>query len=132
VYKQALLDEAERLLTRALELSGRRDQLKEWLEDKSNDKPILAVQIQAGGVGIDLTRSRYGIYYSLGFSLGDYLQSLARIHRPGQTRPVAYYHLLIRGTVDEIIMRALAARQNVVDSVLEELRCKPMKLKTGT
>lgn len=83
---------------------------------------ILGCQIQAGGVGIDLTRARYGIYYSLGFSLGDYEQSLARIHRPGQTRPVAYYHLIARDTIDERVYAALRARAEVVSSVVESMK----------
>jgi len=67
------------------ELSGRRNELKTWQELDNTSEfggQILAVQIQAGGVGIDLTKARYCFYYSLGFSLGDYLQSQKRVHRP--------------------------------------------------
>ena len=60
--------------------------------------------------------------FSLGFSLGSYEQSLARIHRPGQTRPVEYIHLLAQGTVDEKVMAALAHRADVVNSVLQQLK----------
>jgi len=95
------------------------DELKRW---QAGDAPVLAVQIDSGGVGIDLTRARYAIYYSLGFSLGSYEQSLARIHRPGQTRPVEYIHLLARGTVDEKVMAALRTRADVVNSVLQQMR----------
>jgi SNF2 family DNA or RNA helicase len=56
--------------------------------------------MQAGSEGISLVRARYAVYYSTGFSLGLYLQSRARLHRPGQTRPVVYYHLVVRDTVD--------------------------------
>jgi SNF2 family DNA or RNA helicase len=83
---------------------------------------VLAVQIESGGVGVDLTRARYAIYYSLGFSLGSYEQSLARIHRPGQTRPVEYIHLLAKNTVDEKVMAALAAKADVVTAVLQQLK----------
>jgi SNF2 family DNA or RNA helicase len=80
------------------------------------------VQIESGGVGVDLTRARYALYYSLGFSLGSYEQSLARIHRPGQTRPVEYIHLLAEGTIDEKIMTALALRADVVNTVLKQMK----------
>ncbi len=109
-------DEAGR---RSLELSGRIDDLKRW---QAGEAPVLAVQIDSGGVGVDLTRARYSIYYSLGFSLGSYEQSLARIHRPGQTRPVEYIHLLAAGTVDEKVMAALAQRSDVVNSVLQQMK----------
>ncbi|HPK07479.1 MAG TPA: hypothetical protein PK773_06705, partial [Aminivibrio sp.] len=73
----------------------------------------------AGGVGISLVRARYCIYYSVGYSLGDYEQSLARIHRPGQDRPVLYVHLLAEDTVDERVYQALDTRRDVVETILE-------------
>lgn len=101
------------------ELSGRMDQLKEW--QGRTDGSVLAVQIQAGGIGVDLTRARYSIFYSLSFSLAEYEQALARTHRPGQTRPVTHIHLVAAGTVDEKIHRALEARAEVIRYVLDEL-----------
>ncbi len=86
---------------------------------------VLAVQIQAGGVGIDLTRAAYAIYFSLGFSLADYLQSLARLHRPGQTRSVTYLHLVAKNTVDEKVYTALSKRRQVVEEILKQVRKNP-------
>ncbi len=103
----------------SLELSGRRDELKQWQDGGAQ---VLAVQLQAGGVGVNLTRARYCLYYSLSFSLGDYDQSQKRVHRPGQTRPVEYIHLVARNTVDVKIMRALAKRAQIVESILAEIR----------
>ena len=97
------------------ELSGRKNTLQEWQQGQGQ---VIGVNIQAGGAGIDLTRARYCIYYSLGFSLGDYMQSRARVHRPGQTRPVTYYHLVADKTVDAKVYAALAARKEVVDYIL--------------
>lgn len=102
------------------ELSGRVNELQQW---KASETDVLAVQMQAGGVGIDLTRAAYCIYYSTGYSLGDMQQSLARVHRPGQTRPVTYVHLHARlnnerVTVDHTIARALANKKKVVDAVM--------------
>jgi SNF2 family DNA or RNA helicase len=103
----------------SLELSGRRDELKRWQEGEAQ---VLAVQISAGGVGVDLTRARYSIYYSLSFSLGEYDQALSRVHRPGQTRPVEHIHLVVRNTVDTKIIRALEKRAEVVEAILAEIR----------
>jgi SNF2 family DNA or RNA helicase len=97
------------------EVSGSRNDLTAWKEGQST---ILGVQIQAGGEGIDLTRAALAVYYSIGHSLSDYLQSRARLVRPGQTRPVRFYHLSARGTVDAKVYRALAAREDVIQSLL--------------
>jgi len=97
----------------SFEVSGRRKDLSEWNEG------VLAVQIQAGGLGLDLTLARYAIYYSLGFSLGDYNQSMARLHRPGQTHPVEYIHIVASKTIDETVMEALAKREQVIDHILQ-------------
>lgn len=101
------------------ELSGRKNELQAW---QSGAAPILAVQIQSGGVGINLVRARYCVFYSLGFSLGEYLQARKRTHRPGQTQSVTYFHLIAKQTVDEDVYAALQARQDVVDTILRQAK----------
>ena len=98
------------------ELSGETKQLTQWRENGG----ILAVQIQAGGIGLDFTLARYCVYYSTGFSLGDYLQSMARLHRPGQAGPVQYIHLVATGTVDELVVKALDRKEDLIERVLRE------------
>lgn len=104
------------------ELSGRR---RDGLTDTSTMNPdihVLGAQIRSGGVGIDLTRARYAVYYSLGFELADYLQSRKRLHRPGQDGQVTYIHLLAESTVDEAIYGALRRREEIVNAVLARLK----------
>ena len=106
---------ARRLGRPSYEISGARKELQIWNENGG----VLAVQIQSGGLGIDLTKARYAVYYSLSFSLGDYLQSQARLHRHGQKRPVEIIHLIATQTVDEKVMAALAAREQIVESIMK-------------
>lgn len=94
------------------ELSGRMNQLKEWQEGKFN---AMAVNVRSGGVGINLTRARYSIYYQTGLSLGDYEQSIARTHRPGQTQTTFVIHLIVRDSVDEKVLKSLKQKRNVID-----------------
>jgi SNF2 family DNA or RNA helicase len=107
---------ASTLGRKSFELSGRADSHEIWKRDTGGS--VLAVQIQSGGVGIDLTRACYGVYYSLGFSLGDYDQSLSRLERPGMDRPVTIYHLVAPGTVDVKVHQALRDKRNVVEAVI--------------
>lgn len=103
------------------ELSGRRrDGLSQGL--MSPDIDVLGAQLQAGGVGVDLTRSHYIIDYSPGFSLADYQQSGARQCRPGQKAKSVYrLHLVARGTIDEEVYAALSTKQDAVDAVIKRL-----------
>lgn len=103
------------------ELSGRR---RDAITESATmaDVDIAGVQIASGGVGIDLTRACYGIYYSPTWSLGNFDQSMARLHRPGQTRCVRFYFIVAEGTIDAQVYKALEKRQEVVDVILGEAK----------
>lgn len=88
----------------------------------ATDTNTLLVQISSGGEGIDLTSARYCIYMSIGYSLGQYQQSKSRLHRPGQTRKVIYYHIVANGTVDTKIISAIKSKRRIVDSVLHQYK----------
>lgn len=107
---------------RYAELSGRRHDLTDRAT-MPEDCDLMAVQIQSGGVGIDLTRAHYFVYYSLGFSRVEYEQSLKRGHRPGQTHHTHFYHLIADGTVDRRVYGALQTTGDLIEAVLKGL-CK--------
>ena len=101
-----------------VELSGSKKDIQgKWKEEGD----VAAVQIRAGGLGIDLTKARYCVLYGIGFSLGDYEQVLARVHRPGQERPVTYVQVVGHDTIDEKVYKALRDKKDVVLSVLDHL-----------
>lgn len=98
----------------AFEVSGRWYELDAW---KRNPGAVLAVQIQAGAEGIDMTNAHHAIYFSLPHSLAQYNQSKARLYRPGQRHPVNFCHLLAQGTVDEAMYNSLQRKQDVVEAI---------------
>lgn len=109
---------AEKLKLPFGELSGRVNDLDgNQLPDRVRGG-LFAVQIQSGGSGVDLTAASCCVYWSLGYSLGEYEQSVARLHRPGQTRTTRYWHLVAEDTVDEAVYHALRDRAEVVGRVL--------------
>jgi SNF2 family DNA or RNA helicase len=110
----------------SFELSGRYKELEQWKNDTTGS--VFAVQIQSGGLGIDLTRAHYCVYYSVGFSLGEYEQSQARVHRPGQKETVTYIKLIVRNTVDEKVYKALVEKKNVVEAVLAEIKDENIRI----
>ena len=114
----AIHEACEEMKIASLELSGTRNEIERW---QAGEAQLLAVQIDAGGEGVDMTRARYSIFFSVGFSLGKYEQAKARTHRPGQNKAVTHIHLVARNTVDVKIMRALEKRAEVVQSILAEI-----------
>ncbi len=99
------------------ELSGSANDYREW---KRGSADVLVAQIQSGKEGLDFTRARYGIFYSLNFSLGDYRQMRKRIRRPGQEKPHTFIHLIISNTIDQEIMEAIWAKEEPVDYLLKK------------
>lgn len=100
----------------AFELSGRRNDLQDW---KMCPGGVLAVQIQAGAEGVDMTCSNHAVYFTLPHSLALYEQSKARLYRPGQVHPVSFVHLIAEGTIDELIYSTLLRKRGLIDAIKE-------------
>ena len=96
------------------ELSGRRH---DWEGFRASEGAVVAVQIQAGAEGVDMTAASRAMYFSLPHSLALYEQSKARLHRPGQTDPVQFLHLIAQGTVDESMYASLQGKRDVIDAI---------------
>lgn len=98
----------------AFEVSGSENTLEEWKESKGG---VIAVQIQAGSEGIDMTKANHAVYFSIPHSLAQYNQSKARLYRPGQTRPVSFIHLVARKTIDEALYKSLMRKEDIIESI---------------
>lgn len=104
---------------RYMEVSGRIKQTEEWRQGGAD---VLGVQIGAGSEGINLIRAHYCVYYSVGYSLYQWEQSIWRTMRPGQEHNVTYVSLVAEDTVDVKVHDALSAKSDVVRSILADLR----------
>jgi len=99
-----------------MELSGAENSMESW---KGVPGAILAVQIQAGAEGVDMTCSNHAVYFTLPHSLALYEQSKARLYRPGQTRPVSFVHLIANSTIDELMYDSLMHKRDLIDAIRE-------------
>lgn len=79
----------------------------------------------SGGIGINLVNAAYSIFYSRTFSLEHYLQARARNHRGGSKEAghvkITHYDLVCSGTIDELIVNALANKQAMSDKLLSDM-----------
>lgn len=126
---KAAICECQRQGRTVSELSGSRNELASWQAGHSD---VLVANIASGGIGVDLTRAAYGIFYSLGHSLSEYLQAIARLHRPGQDRTTHFYSLVstIRGrrSVDGEVYESLEKRQEVINAIIGSRRQRSTRL----
>lgn len=97
-----------------MELSGRENTLSQWQRTKG---AVVAVQIQAGAEGVDMTAAHHAAYFSLPQRLDLYEQSKARLYRPGQTQQVAFTHIIAEGTLDEAVYNALQRKRGMIDAI---------------
>ena len=98
----------------SFELSGRENSLLAWQQSIGG---VLAVQIQAGAEGVDMTASHHAIYYSMPHSLALYNQSKARLYRPNQTQSVSFIHLVAKHTIDESLYKSLQKKKDIIESI---------------
>ena len=61
-------------------------------------------------------------WYGLTWSSELYAQANERLNRPGQTKVCRIYHLILKGTMDEAVLEALASKERTQNALLDALR----------
>lgn len=79
-------------------------------------------QIATAGMGLTLTAASTMVFYSLDYSMSNYEQCRARIHRAGQKFPCTYIHLVAKNTVDGKVLLALKNKANLAKSLIDDWR----------
>lgn len=93
-----------------------------WNEGKI---PVLVAHPASCGYGLNLQEGgRVMVWYGLPWSLEQYQQAVARLHRQGQKLPVLNYQILAEGTVDENVAASLEAKDVTQESLLRLLKAR--------
>ena len=102
---------------------GVKDQTTEWQRFQNDDTCTVFVgQIQAAGLGITLTKASTMVFYSLDYSMSNFEQCKARIHRSGQTEKCHYIYLIAKGTLDRKVLKALKNKDELARELVDEYR----------
>lgn len=83
---------------------------------------VFVGQIAAAGLGITLTAASTMVFYSLDYSMSNFEQAKARIHRAGQKENCHYIYLVCRGTVDRKVLYALRQKMNLAKMLVDDYR----------
>ena len=102
------------------EVKNREEQVSAF----QNDPAVMAFvgQIATAGLGITLTAASTMVFYSLDYSMSNFEQTKARIHRVGQRMPCTYLYLVARGTVDEKVLKALKDKADLARTLVDDYR----------
>ena len=82
-------------------------------------KRIFLGQIHAAGVGLTLTAAQTVVFVELDWTPGGMAQCEDRCHRIGQKGSVLVQHLVLEGSLDAKISKALLHKQGVIDRTLD-------------
>lgn len=86
------------------------------------DTKVFIGQIATAGLGITLTAASIMVFYSVDYSMSNYEQAKARIHRVGQTQKCTYIYLVAQGTVDEKVLKALRDKADLARLLVDDYR----------
>ena len=102
------------------EIRDRDEQVRRFQTDP--DVTVFVGQIATAGLGITLTAADTMVFYSLDYSMSNFEQAKARIHRVGQRNPCTYLYLVAAGTVDEKVLQALRDKADLARVLIDEYR----------
>lgn len=124
----AEMDDIEAMLTKkgigyAVVRGGVKDrdeEVKRFMTDPACQ--VFIGQIAAAGLGITLTAAHIMVFYSLDYSMSNFDQAKARIHRVGQKQKCLYLYLIAKGTVDGKVLRSLQNKVNLAKALVDDYR----------
>lgn len=107
----------------SLVMGGVKDRMEQIYEFQHDPKTQVFIgQIATAGMGITLTASSTMVFYSLDYSMSNFEQTKARIHRAGQEKKCTYIYLLAKGTVDEKVFLALQNKIDLAKNLIDDYK----------
>ncbi|KAF1811495.1 hypothetical protein P152DRAFT_58042 [Eremomyces bilateralis CBS 781.70] len=91
----------------------RGDAIQEFQDDPSIE--VFLISISAGGVGLNLTAACRVYVMEPQFNPAAETQAVERVHRLGQTREVVITHFIIKGSIEENILKLAETKRDLAD-----------------
>lgn len=118
--KKLLVDKGLHFSIITGEIKNRANEIAKFQND--TDVLVFVGQIATAGLGITLTAASTMVFYSLDYSMSNFEQAKARIHRTGQRENCTYIYLIASNTVDKKIMKALKNKVNLAKSLIDDYK----------
>jgi SNF2 family DNA or RNA helicase len=101
--------------------------IKKFTEDP--DIKVMIAGMKAGGVGLNLVAANRCVVYDLWWNACMEEQAICRMLRIGQTRECEVVRFVVKGTVDEAIIKMQERKTKEIESAMDE-KHRPKKLTT--
>lgn len=98
----------------------RAEEIRRFQED--SDCMVFIGQIAAAGLGITLTAASTMVFYSMDYSMSNFEQAKARIHRVSQKNDCLYIYLIAKGTVDRKVLKSLRNKVDLAKLLVDDYR----------
>jgi len=82
---------------------------------------VLVGGISALGTGVTLTASSHVVFAELDWAPANMTQAEDRCHRIGQASTVLVQHVVLDGSLDDVLARVLASKQAIADKALDRV-----------
>ena len=93
---------------------------KDFTAYDSRSDSVTFLQYQAGAMGLNLQKACRMIFFTLPLSSELYEQAKKRIHRIGQGKTCFYYQLIVKGSIEEKILKTLDLRKDYTEALFEK------------
>ena len=83
-----------------------------------NEVPVFLISLKAGGTGLNLIGADVVIHFDPWWNAAAENQATDRAHRIGQKSKVSVFKLIVKGTIEEKILKMQEEKQNLADEIL--------------
>jgi SNF2 family DNA or RNA helicase len=79
---------------------------------KNVHRSITLSHYRSGSTGVEMTYATQVIYFSPTYSYADYIQSIGRVYRNGQTEKTTFYNFRTPNSIEEDVYKAISNKQD--------------------
>ncbi|MBO6290739.1 MAG: DEAD/DEAH box helicase [Selenomonas sp.] len=101
-------------------VKNRSEEIRRFQEEE--DCRVFVGQIVAAGLGITLTSASTMVFFSLDYSMSNFEQAKARIHRVSQKDTCHYIYLVAEDTIDLKVLKALRDKADLARMLVDDYR----------
>jgi len=95
--------------------------------DNGPHRMVLVAQMRTVSLAVnELVTASHAVFASMSERRDDYIQARDRLDRQGQTQPVTFWHLVAKGTVDQVMLDSHRDRTSLEEAMLDHVKSEAL------